>query len=75
MPLDPDASLQVSTVTKLAEARRTNYLSGQWVYSENNGETRVGIVVANITLPEHGDYSCYYNWLEARKQTAQAPGT
>uniref|UniRef100_A0A8C4QJK6 Autophagy related 14 n=1 Tax=Eptatretus burgeri TaxID=7764 RepID=A0A8C4QJK6_EPTBU len=73
IPLDPDTSLQVSTVSKLAEARRTNYLSGQWVYSENNGETRVGIVVANITLPEHGDYSCYYNWLEARKQTAQAP--
>uniref|UniRef100_UPI00358F4885 beclin 1-associated autophagy-related key regulator-like isoform X1 n=1 Tax=Myxine glutinosa TaxID=7769 RepID=UPI00358F4885 len=73
MPLDPDTSLHVSTVSKLAEARRTNYLSGQWVYSENNGETRVGIVVANITLPEHSDYSCYYNWLESRKQTAQAP--
>lgn len=35
--LDPDSSVNSSTVSELAEARRTTYLSGRWVWDDQNG--------------------------------------
>ncbi|KAF3845452.1 hypothetical protein F7725_008615 [Dissostichus mawsoni] len=34
-----DAALTSSTVSELAEARRTTYLSGRWIWDDQNGET------------------------------------
>lgn len=62
-----------STVSKLAEARRTTYLSGRWVCDDHNGDTSISITGPWITLPNNGDYSAYYNWVEEKK-TTQGPG-
>lgn len=62
-----------STVSKLAEARRTTYLSGRWVCDDHNGDTSISIAGPWITLPNNGDYSAYYNWVEEKK-TTQGPG-
>ncbi|XP_072424879.1 beclin 1-associated autophagy-related key regulator [Chiloscyllium punctatum] len=69
---ESDSGMTSSTVSELAEARRTTYLSGRWICDDNNGETNIGIVGRWIYLPSNGDYSAYYNWVEEKK-TAQAP--
>ncbi|XP_078451980.1 beclin 1-associated autophagy-related key regulator isoform X2 [Lampetra planeri] len=68
-----EASMQSSTVDKLAEARRTNYQSGRWVYTEGNGEVCVAVVQPHIFLPQNGDFSPYYSWVEARRNSTQEP--
>ncbi|XP_032803473.1 beclin 1-associated autophagy-related key regulator isoform X3 [Petromyzon marinus] len=68
-----EAAMQSSTVDKLAEARRTNYQSGRWVYTEGNGEVRVAVVQPHICLPHNGDFSPYYSWVEARRNSTQEP--
>ncbi|XP_038612676.1 beclin 1-associated autophagy-related key regulator [Tachyglossus aculeatus] len=79
-PRDPaDASsegdnMTSSTVSKLAEARRTTYLSGRWVCDDHNGDSSVSIAGPWISLPNNGDYSAYYSWVEEKK-TAQGPDT
>lgn len=62
-----------STVSKLAEARRTTYLSGRWVCDDHNGDTSISITGPWISLPSNGDYSAYYSWVEEKK-TTQGPG-
>ncbi|XP_069773076.1 beclin 1-associated autophagy-related key regulator [Narcine bancroftii] len=71
-PFESDNGMTSSTVSELAEARRTTYLSGRWICDDNNGETNIGIVGRWIYLPSNGDYSAYYNWVEEKK-SAQGP--
>ncbi|KAM8921195.1 beclin 1-associated autophagy-related key regulator [Pelodytes ibericus] len=67
-----DNAMTSSTVSKLAEARRTTYHSGRWVCDDQNGDTSISIAGPWITLPNNGDYSAYYNWVEEKK-TTQGP--
>ncbi len=50
----------MSTVSALAEARRTSYVRGRWIYTDNGGEYQYMIVEPN--LPGNGDYSAYHIW-------------
>lgn len=45
---------------KLAEATRTAYIRGRWVFTDSWGETQHSIVAP--TLPDSGDYSPYLHW-------------
>ena len=45
---------------KLAEATRTAYIRGRWVFTDSWGETQHSIVAP--TLPDSGDYSPYIHW-------------
>ncbi|TDG98499.1 hypothetical protein EPR50_G00200910 [Perca flavescens] len=67
-----DPALTSSTVSELAEARRTTYLSGRWIWDDQNGETSISITGAPVTLPSNGDCSAYYCWVE-EKSTNQGP--
>uniref|UniRef100_A0A452HNH3 Uncharacterized protein n=1 Tax=Gopherus agassizii TaxID=38772 RepID=A0A452HNH3_9SAUR len=69
---ESDNAMTSSTVSKLAEARRTTYLSGRWVCDDHNGDTSISIAGPWISLPNNGDYSAYYNWVEEKK-TTQGP--
>ncbi|KAL4656480.1 hypothetical protein GN956_G5807 [Arapaima gigas] len=62
-----DPALTSSTVSELAEARRTTYLSGRWIWDDQNGETSISITGPRVTLPSNGDCSAYYNWVEEKK--------
>uniref|UniRef100_A0A3B3R7L3 Autophagy related 14 n=1 Tax=Paramormyrops kingsleyae TaxID=1676925 RepID=A0A3B3R7L3_9TELE len=67
-----DPALTSSTVSELAEARRTTYLSGRWIWDDQNGETSISITSPRVTLPSNGDCSAYYSWVED-KRTNQGP--
>uniref|UniRef100_A0A3Q3JHM5 Autophagy related 14 n=1 Tax=Monopterus albus TaxID=43700 RepID=A0A3Q3JHM5_MONAL len=67
-----DPALTSSTVSELAEARRTTYLSGRWIWDDQNGETSISITGPLVTLPSNGDCSAYYTWVE-EKSTSQGP--
>uniref|UniRef100_A0A8D2MAV3 Autophagy related 14 n=1 Tax=Zonotrichia albicollis TaxID=44394 RepID=A0A8D2MAV3_ZONAL len=69
---ESDNAMTSSTVSKLAEARRTTYLSGRWVCDDHNGDTSISITGPWIILPNNGDYSAYYSWVEEKK-TTQGP--
>ncbi|XP_066550859.1 beclin 1-associated autophagy-related key regulator [Amia ocellicauda] len=69
-----DLALTSSTVSELAEARRTTYLSGRWIWDDQNGETSISITGPWIILPSNGDYTSYYSWVE-EKRTSQGPET
>ena len=74
MAAECDPALTSSTVSELAEARRTTYLSGRWIWDDQNGETSISITGPHATLPSKGDCSAYYSWVE-EKSTTQGPGT
>ncbi|PWA20736.1 hypothetical protein CCH79_00020349 [Gambusia affinis] len=67
-----DLALTSSTVTELAEARRTTYLSGRWIWDDQNGETSISITGTPVVLPSNGDCSAYYSWVE-EKSTSSGP--
>ncbi|XP_028993876.1 beclin 1-associated autophagy-related key regulator isoform X2 [Betta splendens] len=67
-----DLALTSSTVSELAEARRTTYLSGRWIWDDQNGETSISITGPSVTLPSNGDCSAYYTWVE-EKSSNQGP--
>ncbi|KAM9707849.1 beclin 1-associated autophagy-related key regulator isoform 2-T2 [Menidia menidia] len=67
-----DPALTSSTVSELAEARRTTYLSGRWIWDDQNGETSISITGPPVALPSNGDCSAYYSWME-EKSTTQGP--
>lgn len=73
MVAESDSALTSSTVSELAEARRTTYLSGRWIWDDQNGETSISITGAPVSLPSNGDCSAYYTWVE-EKSTNQGPG-
>ncbi|XP_008312546.1 beclin 1-associated autophagy-related key regulator [Cynoglossus semilaevis] len=72
MVAESDSALTSSTVSELAEARRTTYLSGRWIWDDQNGETSISITGAPVSLPSNGDCSAYYTWVE-EKSTNQGP--
>lgn len=53
------------TVSALAEATRTSYIRGKWVFMDSSGELHYRIVAP--TLPGSGDYSAYSVWVAANK--------
>ncbi|XP_065216731.1 beclin 1-associated autophagy-related key regulator isoform X3 [Planococcus citri] len=55
---------------KLAEAQRTAYIRGRWVFTDSWGETQHSIVAP--TLPDSGDYSPYLDWVSADKDNTLA---
>ncbi|XP_028834069.1 beclin 1-associated autophagy-related key regulator isoform X2 [Denticeps clupeoides] len=61
-----DLALTSSTVSELAEARRTTYMSGRWIWDDQNGETSISITSPHVTLPSNGDCSAYYSWVEEK---------
>lgn len=67
-----DFTLTSSTVSELAEARRTTYMSGRWILDDQNGETSISITGPHVTLPSNGDCSAYYNLVE-EKNTNPGP--
>lgn len=73
MAAECDPALTSSTVSELAEARRTTYLSGRWIWDDQNGETSISITGPPVSLPSNGDCSAYYSWVE-EKSTTQGPG-
>ena len=54
--------MTMSTVSALAEARRTTYIRGRWVYTDNGSEQQYEVV--EPSLPGNGDYSAYSLWGE-----------
>lgn len=70
---DGDPALTSTTVSELAEARRTTYLSGRWIWDDQNGETSISITGPPVVLPSNGDCSAYYSWVE-EKSSSQGPG-
>ncbi|EHB18296.1 hypothetical protein GW7_18584 [Heterocephalus glaber] len=69
---ESDSAMTSSTVSKLAEAWRTMFLSGRWVCDDHSGDTSISITGLWISLPNSGDRSAYYNWMEEKK-TMQGP--
>ena len=58
-PIAEDA--QQSTVSLLADARRTAYIKGRWIITDSGYEQRYRIVLP--TLPGSGNYSLACNYL------------
>lgn len=48
------------TVTALADATRTAYIRGRWVFTDSSGQLQHCIV--SPSLPDSGDYSAYNAW-------------
>ncbi|XP_013387967.1 beclin 1-associated autophagy-related key regulator isoform X2 [Lingula anatina] len=65
-------SMQLSTVSALAEARRTAYVRGKWIYTDNGGELQYQVV--DPKLPGHGDYSAYCAWISQADKKHSAEG-
>lgn len=63
--LEVETSGELDTVSALAEATRTAYVKGRWVYTDNSGELQHSIVAP--TLPGSGDYSAYNLWVAENK--------
>lgn len=58
------------TVTALAEATRTSYVRGKWVFMDSTGDLHYRIVAP--TLPGSGDYTAYCDWVAANKNDVPA---
>ncbi|PIK40764.1 putative beclin 1-associated autophagy-related key regulator [Apostichopus japonicus] len=65
--LSQEASLEESedsnVVAKLAEARRTSYVKGRWVYADDSQESQYSIVHPSASLPANGEYSAFTAWI------------
>lgn len=48
------------TVSALADATRTTYIRGRWVFTDSTGELQHRIVAP--MLPGSGNYSAYNDW-------------
>ncbi|KAI5741574.1 hypothetical protein M8J76_015026 [Diaphorina citri] len=57
-----------TTVSAIAEAARTNYLKGEWIYTDTSSEVQYCIVAP--TLPGSRDYSQYNYWVKANRDGA-----
>ncbi|XP_078675378.1 beclin 1-associated autophagy-related key regulator-like isoform X4 [Branchiostoma floridae x Branchiostoma belcheri] len=68
---DSEEDISESTVQQLAEARRTAYVRGRWVYTDINNDSQVCIV--EPCLPANGNYSAYLDWMEANKEASIGP--
>lgn len=68
-----DDPVGVSTVVELAEARRTTYLSGRWIWEDPNGDSTISITCPSVHLPSNGDCSAYYSPSSAPQAAGPAP--
>lgn len=57
---DEDCEQPRDTVTALADATRTAYIRGRWVFTDSSGQLQHCIVAPS--LPDSGDYSAYNVW-------------
>ncbi|KAI5707091.1 hypothetical protein M8J75_014377 [Diaphorina citri] len=57
-----------TTVSAIAEAARTNYLKGEWIYTDTSSEVQYCIIAP--TLPGSRDYSQYNYWVKANRDGA-----
>ncbi|XP_067002643.1 beclin 1-associated autophagy-related key regulator [Anabrus simplex] len=60
-----DDNVAEDTVCALADATRTAYIRGRWVFTDSSGELQHCIV--SPSLPSSGDYSAYSTWVSANK--------
>jgi len=62
-PIPSDEVFEVprDTVTALADATRTAYIRGRWVFTDSSGQLQHCIV--SPSLPDSGDYSAYNAWV------------
>ncbi|KAJ9578806.1 hypothetical protein L9F63_004956, partial [Diploptera punctata] len=65
MPSDDENEAPRDTVTALADATRTAYIRGRWVFTDSSGQMQHSIV--SPSLPDSGDYSAYNVWVAANK--------
>ncbi|XP_021917115.1 beclin 1-associated autophagy-related key regulator isoform X2 [Zootermopsis nevadensis] len=65
VPSDEDCEQPRDTVTALADATRTAYIRGRWVFTDSSGQLQHCIVAPS--LPDSGDYSAYNVWVAANK--------
>ncbi|GLV43336.1 Autophagy-related 14 [Carabus blaptoides fortunei] len=68
-----ESSGELDTVSALAEATRTAYVKGRWVFTDSSGELHHSIVAP--TLPGSGDYSAYNLWIAENKDGVPGAGT
>ncbi|XP_034238327.1 beclin 1-associated autophagy-related key regulator [Thrips palmi] len=61
------------TVSALADATRTTYIRGRWVFTDSTGELQHCIVAP--TLPGSGNYSAYNDWVASTKDGVPASDT
>ncbi|KAJ1528807.1 hypothetical protein ONE63_007184 [Megalurothrips usitatus] len=63
----PSRSMEDSndTVSALADATRTTYIRGRWVFTDSTGELQHCIVAP--MLPGSGNYSAYNDWVASTK--------
>lgn len=66
---ESDSAMTSRTVSQIVVvvAHKTTYLSGWWVCDDHNGDTGPW-----ISLPNNGNYTDYYKWMEGKK-TIQEP--
>lgn len=51
-----------NVVAKLAEARRTSFIRGRWVYADDSQESQYSVVHSSACLPANGEYSAFTAW-------------
>jgi beclin 1-associated autophagy-related key regulator len=61
IPSDEVCEVPRDTVTALADATRTAYIRGRWVFTDSSGQLQHCIV--SPSLPDSGDYSAYNAWV------------
>lgn len=69
---ESDSAMTSSTVSKLAGSTEDDLPLRRWV-CDNLWGYSISITGPWISLPNNGDYSAYYNWVEEKK-TTQGPG-
>ncbi|KAE8746410.1 beclin 1-associated autophagy-related key regulator-like [Frankliniella occidentalis] len=60
------------TVSALADALRTTYIRGRWVFTDSTGELQHCIVAP--MLPGSGNYSAYNDWVASTKDGVPSSG-
>ncbi|GAB6021093.1 hypothetical protein CHUAL_003726 [Chamberlinius hualienensis] len=65
-------SLNQETISALAEATQTAFVSGRWVYTENSRKLSYRIV--EPLIPANGDYSAYCEYVEANRDLVPSTG-
>lgn len=56
-----------NVVAKLAEARRTSFIRGRWVYADDSQESQYSVVHPSACLPANGEYSAFTAWMVSQE--------
>ncbi|XP_022097355.1 beclin 1-associated autophagy-related key regulator-like [Acanthaster planci] len=63
-------------VADLADARRTAYVQGRWIETENSHEVQYSLVHPSaVSIPANGDYTAYSTWVAAKESANQGTDT